>query len=304
MTQAAPPSIRSRTVVLALAFAATTLALAAGTVWRWTPSAIASDQYESSPTFSPDGRALYFMRANRQFSAYRLMQSVCGAEGWAEAAQVPFAAAAGVNEADPFVTPDGRQLYFVSARRFSGKAGDDLDIWVADSDGRGGWKAPRRMPEPVNSPQAELMPRVGADGRIYFGSDRPGGLGGNDVYVATVLPDGGWRVENLGAPLNTASNDYEIEVSRDGQIAIVVSDREGRSHLYRYKLAGGHWRLVDRIPARADVFQVGPLLSPKADRLLFAQADGERSGEIFLVDLAPTVDASWPPACSGRTVQR
>jgi Tol biopolymer transport system component len=296
--------IKPRPALLALAVAATTVALAGGAAWRWTPSAIASDQYESSPAFSPDGRTLYFMRANRQFSAYRLMQSTCGAAGWTAATEVPFAAAQGVSEADPHVSPDGRQLYFVSARPFAGKVGDDLDIWVADSDGHGGWSAPRRLPEPVNSPHAELMPRVGANGRIHFGSDRPGGLGGNDVYVATPLRGGGFRVDNLGSPLNTAKNDYEIEVSRDGLTAVVVSDREGRSHLYRYTSADGPWRLVDRIEARPDVFQVGPLLSPKADRLLFAQTDGERSGEIFLADLAPTVDATWPPTCPAGTVQR
>lgn len=46
-------------------------------------------------------------------------------------------------------------------------------------------------------------------------------------------------------------------------------------------------------------FQVGPLLSPKADRL-FAQLDEqepERSGEIFLVDLLPNAAEDWPPRC-------
>jgi hypothetical protein len=47
------------------------------------------------------------------------------------------------------------------------------------------------------------------------------------------------------------------------------------------------------------VFQVGPLLSPSADRLLFAQAVPTRSGEMFLIDLKQNVDESWPP-CSGK----
>jgi hypothetical protein len=47
------------------------------------------------------------------------------------------------------------------------------------------------------------------------------------------------------------------------------------------------------------VFQVGPLLSPRGDRLLFAQADGERSGELFLVDLVAEPDRDWPPRCGG-----
>src|SRR3546814_8072673 len=39
-----------------------------------------------------------------------------------------------------------------------------------------------------------------------------------------------------------------------------------------------------RIEAARDVFQVGPLLSPTGDRLLFAQAAGARSGEMYLID--------------------
>lgn len=266
---------------------------------RWTPERVSTDQYEASPTFTPDGRSMVFMRADKQFSTYRLMQSTCGPAGWGEATPVPFAAPPPANDADPFITADGRQLWFVSSRSFPGKQGDDLDIWVADADGRGGWLAPRRLPEPVNSPQAELLPRLLPDGRLFFGSDRPGGLGGNDVYVASPQADGSWRVGNLGAPLNSAKNDYEIEMSRDASQAVVVSDREGRSHLYRYARAGEGWQPLGRVAARDDVFQVGPLLSPKGDRLLFAQADGERSGELFLADLTPNPDRSWPPACTG-----
>ncbi|WP_457445131.1 TolB family protein [Roseateles sp. P5_E4] len=281
--------------LLALAIAAT----AASAPSRWTPERVSTDQYESSPSFAPDGRTMIFMRANPQFSAYRLMQSSCGPRGWSEAVPLAIAAPLPASEADPFITADGRQLWFVSNRPFPGKQGDDLDIWVADSDGRGGWDAPRRLPEPINSAQSELLPRRLPDGRLFFGSDRPGGLGGNDVYVATPRADGGWRVANLGAPLNTAHNDYEVEMSRDASQAVVVSDREGRSHLYRFARSGDGWRPLGRVPARDDVFQVGPLLSPKADRLLFAQADGERSGELFVIDLQTGADPTWPPACPG-----
>ncbi len=57
---------------------------------------------------------------------------------------------------------------------------------------------------------------------------------------------------------------------------------------------------VHAADARSDVFQVGPLLSPGADRLLFAQAHGDRSGELFTFDLKPAGDSpAWPPHCAG-----
>jgi hypothetical protein len=52
------------------------------------------------------------------------------------------------------------------------------------------------------------------------------------------------------------------------------------------------------VTAYDSVFQVGPLHSPDGRRLLFAQADGERSGELFVTDLDRDADRSWPPRCA------
>jgi dipeptidyl aminopeptidase/acylaminoacyl peptidase len=264
---------------------------------RWTPPALASDQYESSPTFSPDGREMVFFRGDATFSRYRLFESRCVDGRWSEATAPVFAAPASVDEADPAFSPDGRRLYFVSSRGDPRPRGEaDLDIWFVDRDARGHWRKPERMPEPVNSPGSELLPRPQPDGSLVFGSDRAGGLGGSDIYVARPA-DGGWRIENLGAPVNTAASEYEAELSRDGRLLIVVADRGDRSHFYPYRRESGGWVPQPRIVPRLEVFQVGPLLSPTADRLLFAQADDARSGELFVMDLAPGADRAWPPAC-------
>lgn len=264
---------------------------------RWTPPAVASDAYESSPAFSPDGRELVFMRADPAFSRYTLLSSRCAPQGWTRPAPPSFALPGKADEGDPFITRDGRRLYFISTRTAEGKPGKDFDIWYVEREALA-WGKPVRLPAPVNSPHAELMPRVLEDGSIYFGSDRPGGLGGNDVYVARALPGGGWQVDNLGPEVNSAANDYEVEVRFDERALVLVSDRDRRSHLYRFEKDGnGRWVSLGRLPAREDVFQVGPLFSPKGDRVLFAQADGKRSGELFVADLRSNPDRAWPPAC-------
>lgn len=262
----------------------------------WTPPAVSSDRYESTPTFSPDGREMYFMRADPQFSRYRLMWSRCEKAGWSTPMPAPFAAAPEVQEADPGITPDGKRLYFISSRQ--DPANEDFDIWYVERTQDGGWGEPHRLPEPVNSRAAELLPRADRNGRLYFGSHRAGGFGQSDIYVAIQSPEGGWTVENVGPPVSTAANEYEAEISRDGRTIIAVVDRGDRSHLYRFERERGRWFERGRIPAYNDVFQVGPLLSPAADRLLFAQADGARSGEIFLIDLGPRTDHRWPPNCA------
>jgi Tol biopolymer transport system component len=289
------------TLVAALTFAASSFVHAADdATWsapvRWTPATLASELYESSPTFSRDGRELYFFRADKRFGNYRLLQSRCIDGRWSTPAAPAFAAPAGTLEADPALAPDGRTLYYVSAREAANA--DDLDIWYVERSGDDApWSRPRRLPAPVNSSSPELLPRALGDGRLLFGSSRPGGHGQGDIYIATPQRDGRWRVDNVGPPISTAANEYEAEISRDGKVMVVVADRGDRSHLYVYDRRDRTWMERGRVPARRDVFQIGPLLSPDAGRLLFAQADGERSGEWFVVGLRAGADTRWPPVC-------
>ncbi|MGH8025439.1 MAG: hypothetical protein ACREO0_01820 [Pseudoxanthomonas sp.] len=82
--------------------------------------------------------------------------------------------------------------------------------------------------------------------------------------------------------------------------SVVIALIPAQAWFLEYSLPGRGLRVQYRpfqTAGRQDVFQVGPLLSPDGKRLLFAQADGERSGELFLVDLEPGADSAWPRAC-------
>ena len=265
----------------------------------WTPPALSTPDYEATPTFSPDGRELFFMRADPAFRRYSLRMSRCGPAGWSPPEAPPFARPWPVSDGDPHLSADGRRLWFISTRQNTDAGDEDFDIWRVERDADGRWGEPERLPEPVNSPGSELLPRTTADGRLVFGSDRAGGQGGMDIYEAQVGADGRWTVRNFGPPVSTAHSEYEAEISADGRHLVVVADRGDRSHLYRFERSDSAWREIGRVPARADVFQVGPLLSPRGDRLLFAQAEPGRSGELMLVDLQPDADPSWPPSCRG-----
>lgn len=238
---------------------------------------------------------MIFMSADANFANYRLMSTRCEGGSWSKPAPLPFASALPVLEADPFLTRDGKRLYFISTRH--DPKHENFDIYFVDRLPNAAWSEPTRLPEPVNSSESELLPRQDAQGRLYFGSERAGGYGRGDIYVATHEASGKWRVANVGPPVNTAAFEYEAEISRDGNTMVVVADRIGRSHLYLYELQAGSWVAAGEIAAKQEEFQVGPLLSPAADRLLFAQRDGARSGEIFWVDLTAAPDPTWPPRC-------
>ena len=265
---------------------------------RWTPGAISTDQYESSAVFASMGQEMYFMRADRDFDSYRILRSKCVDGQWEAPTELPLSSVAGAHNADPFVTHDGTKLYFISTRhRFSEVGNEDFDIFVSERDADGEWAEPVRLPEPVNSTGSELLPRVDSEGNLYFGSDRPGGVGGTDIYSARQLSDGSWRVVNVES-LNTTSNEYEAAISDDGTVMAVISDRVGKSRLHLFARDGNQWIHKRRLRAREAVFQVGPLWSPEGRRLMFSQDTGEDSGEIFVSDTKSDPDPAWPPSCS------
>ncbi|MGJ4803204.1 TolB family protein [Luteimonas sp. SDU82] len=270
-------------------------------VARWTPDAWSTDQYETTPTFSEDGRLAVFMRADRAFGRYRLMESSCVEGRWTAPLEPAFSADTAMHDGDPFLAPGGNSLYFISTRhRFAQVGNDDFDIYVVARDAGGNWGTPERLPAPVNSDSSELLPSVDRAGHLYFGSARPGGLGGTDIYRATRDAAGNWHVANVVA-VNTPANDFEAEVSRDGTRLAVVSDRDLRSRIYLYTRTGDHWVPGPRIHGEDSVFQVGPRFSPDGRRLLFGQDAGQLSGEIYLGDLAADADPAWPPRCDATT---
>lgn len=116
---------------------------------------------------------MIFLSADANFTNYRLLSLRCEGGAWGKPAPLPFSSAPPVLEADPFLTPDGKRLYYISTRH--DPKHEDFDIWFVDRLSNGAWSEPTRLPEPVNSPASELLPRQDAQGRLYFGSARAGG---------------------------------------------------------------------------------------------------------------------------------
>jgi hypothetical protein len=254
---------------------------------------VSTDQFESHPAFDPRTGDLYFVRSSPRFQGWKILRRRCLMPGGNPVEPFQFAGP-GV-EADPYFTPDGRRLYFISSRPDPpAKTGDDLDIWVAQRSRGGAWSAPVRLPAPVNSPAQEWFPRVGRDGTLTFGSGRPGGFGETDIYAAQLVR-GRWQVRNLGGAISTGDDDYEFEPSRDGRFAILMSG----GSLYRIDRKGRGWGERRPLLPGAEGFHVGPLLSPSGRTLLFAHGAPGLSGELFRLDLAGGREA-WPPVCPER----
>ncbi len=108
-------------------------------------------------------------------------------------------------------TGDKMLLYY-----FKGGAGD---IYMSTADGDKGFTKAQMLGENVNSKGHEIAASITSDGSaIYFASDRPGGLGGVDIYVSRILPNGTWGPpENLGPEINTSLDEDFPNISPDGK---------------------------------------------------------------------------------------
>ncbi|MEJ2205566.1 MAG: hypothetical protein P8170_15820, partial [Gemmatimonadota bacterium] len=130
---------------------------------------------------------------------------------WGAASSVDLGGLVGINtaagEGCPIESPDGGSLVFASSR-----AGQ-LDIWVSTRDGRGGWSAPERLPDPVNTSANEFCPTPLPGGALLFVSTRDDGQncgdGTSDIYRTRHTRSGGWADPvHLGCTVTSAGNEF------------------------------------------------------------------------------------------------
>ncbi|MCX2745920.1 OmpA family protein [Mangrovivirga sp. M17] len=106
----------------------------------------------------------------------------------------------------PIFSSNGRTLYFASNRP-GGYGG--VDLYSAQMDAYGNFRAVKNMGSDINSPGNEMFPFVHENGTLYFSSDGHPGLGGLDLFRATRV-DGVITVENLGEGINSTYDDFAI----------------------------------------------------------------------------------------------
>ena len=112
---------------------------------------------------------------------------------------------------------------------------DDPDIWFSERTGEG-WSLPLNVGEIVNTEYGEGFISVAENGNLYFESNRPGGFGDWDIYMAEKTEEGYNPPINLGEKINSEVNESDPYISPDESYLIFGSyGREegyGSSDLY------------------------------------------------------------------------
>lgn len=117
------------------------------------------------------------------------------------------------------------------------------DIFVCFLEPGGTWTEPKSLGKKINLPKFdEMTPYLAADGvTLYFSSNRPGGIGDNDIWMTKRL-DSTWEKwsdpQNLGAPINTEDWDAFFTLDAGGEYAYMSSSQSGygQSDIVRVKL--------------------------------------------------------------------
>ena len=104
------------------------------------------------------------------------------------------------------------------------------DIWKVEVKGANSYGEPVNLGPKVNTEGKESFPFITDDNKLYFSSDRPKGLGGLDVFMIDL--NKGNEAANVGAPVNTAKDDFAFSFNATKNIGFFSSNRTGVDKLY------------------------------------------------------------------------
>lgn len=179
------------------------------------------------------------------------------------------------NEGAQSISADGRYLFFTGCNRPDGLG--RCDIYVSHKEGSS-WGEPFNLGAPLNTPYWESQPTISPDGNtLYFVSNRPGGLGGYDIWKSMLKSDGYWsKPENLGAEINTPYDEHTPFIHSDGRTLYFSSDGwpgMGNKDIFLSRLGdNGKWGLPENLGYPINTFneETGLIVTPDGTEGLFS----------------------------------
>lgn len=127
------------------------------------------------------------------------------------------------NTLHPSLSADGNRLFFTSDRP-GGHGG--LDLYFSEWR-NGAWTPPINLGSEVNSSGNDCYPYIHESGRLFFASDRSGGMGRLDLYTIDLSGRQWGKVYRLPEPYNSPSDDFGMILGADEQSGYLSSNRPG-----------------------------------------------------------------------------
>lgn len=206
------------------------------------------DQY---PLISPDGKYLYFSGKNHEhedehadsknlYDPGDIFISTNMNGSYSIPKVVSFNLHSEFMDAPTHISPDGNTLYYLTITPDKAQ-----DIYYSENINQT-WMKPRRMDKPFNSEGNETGFTMNSEGTIaVFSSDRPGGFGGQDLYLVYKDENGRWGAAiNMGPEVNSTFNEEAPSILADGKTIYFSCNGMnsiGGYDLFKTKLKGEKW---------------------------------------------------------------
>lgn len=228
--------------------------------------------HDYSPIISSDGNTLIFtsnrsdderaIKAKKNFED--IYWSKRAGNGWEQPKKISPNLNQEYNDAAASLSPDGKTLFLY----YEEGAGD---IYISRFE-NGDWSKPTPLNKNINTSMYwETSASITADGKkLYFASNRPGGIGELDLYVSELDAKGQWgKAVNLGPVINTADNEDAPFIHPDGITLYFSSDGHpnlGNSDIFVSTNSGGKWQKPENLGWPINTWEYDGFFTISADK--------------------------------------
>ena len=198
---------------------------------------------EYFPTVTVQDSLLLFMRRD-SYKREDFLFSTFTANGFTAAKPLSDTLNFANKKGAPSLSSDLNSLYYAAEYNDIGYGRYDIyKVSKIDS----GWSAPLNLGRNINSDFWESAPSISPDGQaLFFSSNKPGGMGGIDIYVSYKNKNGVWsKAFNLGPNINTTGDDQTPFIHADNRTLYFASNGwpgyGGTDLFVSYKKVDGKW---------------------------------------------------------------
>ncbi|MGF1924219.1 MAG: OmpA family protein, partial [Bacteroidia bacterium] len=178
------------------------------------------------------------------------------------------------NEGAQSISPDGKYLFFTGCNRPDGLG--RCDIYLSRKNGNQ-WGKAINLGATINSEYWESQPSISPDGNtLYFVSNRPGGVGGYDIWKSTLNEESQWTLPiNLGVEINTKFDESTPFMHSDGKTLYFSSDGwpgMGNKDIYFSRMNRGGWSIPKNMGYPINTYneEIGLIVSADGSEGLFS----------------------------------
>jgi hypothetical protein len=187
------------------------------------PGKINTKYYEGPFCFSSDGGTLYYTANDRKSTLLKIYSSSTKGQKWSGSNPLSFCVDS-FSYCHPALSQTNDTMWF-SSNMPGGFGKMDLYFSVFRNNV---WSIPQNAGPMINSEYNEVFPFVSDNSLLYYASDRPGGIGGMDLYCSQ--PFSTVNVRHLDHPFNSAFDDFGIWLDSSLQRGYFSSNRNTRTN--------------------------------------------------------------------------